>query len=47
MLGAGPAGLIAAKILANKGIHEKIIVEKRSTFSRYNMVNFFPESIPA
>jgi 2-polyprenyl-6-methoxyphenol hydroxylase-like FAD-dependent oxidoreductase len=47
VLGAGPAGLLAAQALLKSGKHQQIIiVEKRQTFSRFNFVNFFPESWP-
>ena len=47
ILGAGPAGLFAANIILEAGLHDQIIiVEKRATFSRFNLVNFFPDSWP-
>jgi len=47
VLGAGPAGLIAAKNILDAGFHEQIfIIEKRDSFSRVNYLNFFPESWP-
>jgi len=47
ILGAGPAGLIAARAILKSNQHDHVvIVEKRPKFSRFNMVNFFPESWP-
>ncbi|HXW52703.1 MAG TPA: FAD-dependent monooxygenase [Myxococcota bacterium] len=47
VLGAGPAGLLAAKAILHSNQHDYvIIVERRRTFSRFNLVNFFPESWP-
>lgn len=47
ILGAGPAGLVAANTLFLAKKHDLIlIVEKRPVFNRLNMVSFFPESWP-
>src|SRR5580704_13145584 len=47
ILGAGPAGLVAAKTLLLAKKHDLIlIVEKRPVFNRLNLLSFFPESWP-
>ncbi|OPZ23923.1 MAG: 3-(3-hydroxyphenyl)propionate hydroxylase [bacterium ADurb.BinA186] len=47
ILGAGPAGMMAANIALKSGLFKRIIiVEMRSEFSRFNLVNFFPENWP-
>lgn len=44
ILGAGPAGLIAALTLKDEGYDNVVILEKRDRFSRMNIINLHPES---
>ncbi len=47
VLGAGPAGLVAANALLKSNKHDQIIIlEDRPTFKRFNLVNYFPENAP-
>lgn len=44
ILGAGPGGLIAALTLKEEGYDNVIVLEKRVSFSRMNIINLHPES---
>lgn len=44
ILGAGPGGLIAALTLKDEGYANVIVLEKRASFSRMNIINLHPES---
>lgn len=43
--GAGPAGLMAAYVLKEKGIKEVIVVENRGVFNRMNFINFEKDAL--
>jgi 2-polyprenyl-6-methoxyphenol hydroxylase-like FAD-dependent oxidoreductase len=45
VVGAGPAGLVAALTLRAEGFADVLVVERRETFSRGNVVNLHPESL--
>jgi hypothetical protein len=45
VLGAGPGGLTAALTIKEEGYENVIVFEKRSVFSRMNVVNLHPESL--
>lgn len=44
VLGAGPGGLVAALTLKDEGYEDVVVLEKRKTFSRMNIINLHPES---
>jgi 2-polyprenyl-6-methoxyphenol hydroxylase-like FAD-dependent oxidoreductase len=45
VIGAGPAGLMAALTIRQEGYDSVIVLEKRSHFTRMNVVNLHPESL--
>ena len=45
VVGAGPGGLTAALTIKEEGYENVIVFEKRSVFSRMNVVNLHPESL--
>ena len=45
VLGAGPGGLMAALTLRDEGFEHVVVLEKRCSFSRFNIVNLHPESL--
>jgi 2-polyprenyl-6-methoxyphenol hydroxylase-like FAD-dependent oxidoreductase len=47
VIGAGPAGLIAALTLRDEGVGNVLVLERRTVFSRGNVVNLHPESLHA
>jgi len=45
VIGAGPAGLMAGLTIRHEGYARVIVLEKRSHFTRMNVVNLHPESL--
>lgn len=45
VVGAGPGGLTTALTIKDEGYENVIVFEKRSVFSRMNVVNLHPESL--
>ncbi len=45
VIGAGPAGLMAALTIRHEGYDTVIVLEKRALFTRMNVVNLHPESL--
>ncbi|MBA1429392.1 beta-ketoacyl synthase N-terminal-like domain-containing protein [Pseudomonas orientalis] len=46
VLGAGPAGLVAALTLAANGFEQVYVVEKRTSINRMQMVTLYPHTLP-
>ncbi|KFF43092.1 hypothetical protein JH25_04685 [Pseudomonas sp. BRG-100] len=46
VLGAGPAGLVAALTLAANGFEQVYVVEKRTAINRMQMVTLYPHTLP-
>lgn len=45
IIGAGPSGLIASLVLAERGFNDIIILEKRNSFNRLNFITLYPETL--
>lgn len=45
VIGAGPAGLMAALTIRHEGYDSVVVLEKRAHFTRMNVVNLHPESL--
>lgn len=46
IIGAGPGGLMAALTLKNHGMNQVVLVEKRNTFSRMQMITLYQHTLP-